>query len=75
MESFKIVDDNTKAVLLETDEKSDVNAWKFAYDQIKKQNNMNIFIEVYDDGKFSHWVDSESIVNDVELSKEINKWR
>lgn len=63
MESYKVVDDKTHTTLLETKE----NPWEYAYEQIKKHPESDIFIEVYDEnGKFDHWVDSESIINDYE---------
>lgn len=72
MESFKVVDDNTHDVLLEADETSNVDAWEFAYNQIKERPEMDVFIEVYEDGVFDHWCDPESIIYDYELSKGMN---
>ena len=61
MTTFKVVNDKTKEVLLETAE----NPCHFAYEAIKQLGH-EIFIEVYEDGKFSHWVDSDSIIEDCE---------
>lgn len=73
MESYKVVDDVTHNILLETDETSCINAWEYAYDQIKRNPEYDVFIEVYEDGKFSHWCDPESIVYDYEVSKGIEE--
>ena len=58
METYKVVDDSTHTVLRE----GIFNAWEYAYNVIKETNSMEIYIEVFEDGSFSHWVDSESIV-------------
>ena len=63
MEKYRVVDDKTLNVLLETTE----NPWGFVYEQIKKHPEYDVYIEVYDEnGKFDHWVDPESIVTDYE---------
>lgn len=69
MESYKVVDDKTHTVLLETDETSNIDVWEFAYKQIKENPQTDVFIEVYEDGVFDHWCDPESVVYDYELTK------
>lgn len=64
MERFKIVDDKCGKVLLETD--NGKIAWQFAHEKIKADGNQDIFIEVYTENGFSHWVDSERIVDETE---------
>ena len=62
MEKYRIVDDKSETVLLETDYNPDFNVWDYAYDQIKQHPEYDLFIEVYTENGFSHWVDSDSII-------------
>ena len=73
MERYKVVDDKSRTVLLETDSDSEINAWDFAYGQIKLHPEYDIFIDVTCDDGTSHWVDSESIVSDCENKEMLNE--
>lgn len=71
MESYKVIDDRSGAVLLDTTGKNfNLNVWDFAEEQIKSHPEYDVFIEVYENGRFEHWVDSESILHDNMLSRE-----
>ena len=69
MELYKVVDDKTHNVLLETDSSETANVWDYAYEQIKSHPEYDVFIEVYTDEGFSHYVDSESIIYERENKK------
>ena len=66
MQSFKVVDDKSKRVLFDSEDSPDVDVWEFAYKKIKEHPEYDVFIEVYTDGVFDYWIDSESIVVDYE---------
>ena len=66
MEKYRVVDDNSHKVLLETDFNPNYNVWMFAYNQIKEHPEYDAFIDVYNEYGFSHWVDTERIIDDCE---------
>ena len=66
MERFRIVDDKTGTVLVETDFNPQFKVWDKAYEIIKAHPEYDVYIEVYTEKGFSHYVDAESIVADCE---------
>lgn len=75
MDWYKVVDDKTGTVLLDQSKGRDphLNVWGFAYAQIKSHPEYDVFIEVYEDDKFEHWVDSDSIVEDCERDWKLHE--
>lgn len=77
MDTYKIVDDKTSTVIREIREDEHVSAYEIAYNLItdngKKPNgweDSEIFIEVYSDGKFSHWVAPDTICEEYLITRE-----
>lgn len=72
MEEYRVVNDkNGETLLIAKQTQKDVDAWVFAYNVIKADQTADIFIEVYVDGDFDHWCDSDDIVSAVEYFQKV----
>lgn len=69
-ERYTVVDDKTRTILLETGFEPEINVWDWAYEYIQTHPDSDVYIDVYTSRGFSHWVDSERIVCEVEEARE-----